>query len=405
MDGCFIYYFCVILKTQNLKLITQNLKIQIRNRTYRLRPPDPKPSNKPSYGKKAISRLLYTFSIFATFLLALLTVGGWYAQYVSPASSALFPLLGLALPGLLVLNVLAILYWAVRWRYWVWVPLLAIVANWDYLSSIYQFGHQTSAQGEILRVATYNIDSFGNDNSGTTCRQVAQVMRDQQADIICFQEFRASREFPMDSILSVFDEWPYCAVPYSREPLLQLAILSRYPIADSQLIKYEQTANCSMWCDIAIGTDTIRVFNNHLQTTNVSQNKRKLEKELATDNRRNYTHALTRLFTALQDNFILRAQQTDTVKELVTHSPHSVILCGDLNSPPSSYTYRTLRKAGLRDGFHTAGKGYMYTFRYLKKILRIDYIFHSDRFQGINYYSPDLEYSDHNPVCMEVILR
>jgi len=45
----------------------------------------------------------------------------------------------------------------------------------------------------------------------------------------------------------------------------------------------------------------------------------------------------------------------------------------------------------------------MYTFRYFKRLLRIDYIFHSKEFKGVDYYSPDLDLcSDHNPVVMEV---
>ena len=45
----------------------------------------------------------------------------------------------------------------------------------------------------------------------------------------------------------------------------------------------------------------------------------------------------------------------------------------------------------------------MYTYRYAKRMLRIDYIFHSPSLKGIAYYSPDLDLcSDHNPVIMEV---
>ena len=70
-----------------------------------------------------------------------------------------------------------------------------------------------------------------------------------------------------------------------------------------------------------------------------------------------------------------------------------------------SYTYHHLRKT-LKDGFRTAGNGYMYTYRYAKRMLRIDYIFHSPSLKGIEYYSPDLDLcSDHNPVIMEVEIQ
>lgn len=40
-------------------------------------------------------------------------------------------------------------------------------------------------------------------------------------------------------------------------------------------------------------------------------------------------------------------------------------------------------------------------FPIFKHLLRIDYILHSSEFQGVDYFSPDLEYSDHNPVVDE----
>lgn len=58
----------------------------------------------------------------------------------------------------------------------------------------------------------------------------------------------------------------------------------------------------------------------------------------------------------------------------------------------------------MNDGFQTCGHGYMYTFRYFKHLLRIDYILHLSQFQGVDYFSPDLEYSDHNPVVMRMRL-
>ena len=55
-----------------------------------------------------------------------------------------------------------------------------------------------------------------------------------------------------------------------------------------------------------------------------------------------------------------RAFQTDSICQLATASPHPVLVCGDFNSLPSSYTYHRLSES-LKDGFKTGGHGYMYT--------------------------------------------
>ena len=110
----------------------------------------------------------------------------------------------------------------------------------------------------------------------------------------------------------------------------------------------------------------IRLFNNHLQTTEVSRNKRKLEKELRQDNSQRAKRAALTLADGLHENFRKRDK--------------------------------------LLDGFQTGGHGYMYTFKYFKHLLRIDYILHSPELKGLDYFSPDWEYSDHNPVVMRMKL-
>ena len=113
--------------------------------------------------------------------------------------------------------------------------------------------------------------------------------------------------------------------------------------------------------------------------------------------------ALT-LADGLHENFKKRAAQAEHINQLISASPYPTLVCGDFNSLPSSYVYQTVKGEKLNDGFQTCGHGYMYTFRYFKHLLRIDYILHSSEFQGVDYFSPDLEYSDHNPVVMRMRL-
>jgi len=97
---------------------------------------------------------------------------------------------------------------------------------------------------------------------------------------------------------------------------------------------------------------------------------------------------------------VVRARQADLVAQKIAQSPYPVIVCGDFNDVPYSYTYETM-KGDLVDGFKECGKGFMGTFRGRKSV-RIDYIFHSEKFYGEDYYTRDLNYSDHNPVYMRM---
>lgn len=364
-------------------------------------------------GRRAVSRLFYYLSIALTAVLAAVTLAGAFASQVSPTHSALLPFIGLALPVLLLLNLAVALYWTVRWRCWLFIPLIAMLGNWGYLNRIFQLPDSpvVPAAG-ILTVVTYNVDRFGREQSGMTCKDIAAYLKNQQADIICLQEFGTNADFTADSVKAALADWPHSLIPYTPDsiPLLQLALFSRYPIRDSQLITYPDSRNCSMWCDLEVSGKLLRVFNNHLQTTEVTRNKRKLVKELHQELQQDEIGAGTetaalRLMDGLYQNFIRRGMQAEILRTFIDATPHSMLVCGDFNSLPSSYTYATIKGTRLNDGFQTCGHGYMYTFHYFKHLLRIDYVLHTPDIEGIDYFSPELEYSDHNPVVMRVRMK
>lgn len=360
-------------------------------------------------GKSAVKGLFYICLIAATFVLATITIMAAFSGNVAPVDSVIMSLLGLAVPVLLIVNLITALCWALARKRWALVPLVAFFCNWGYLTSVFQLNlpKDKTPAGKYLKIATYNIHNFGGEITGYSCKEIARYMQQEGVDVLCFQEFGDNSDFPTDSIRRVLSHWSHALIPSedSVKGVLPIAVFSRYPLANHRFITYQHSSNCSMMCDVVMGTDTIRLINNHLQTTSVSQKRRKWERELATDDTRREVQAAKDAAGTLHENFMKRATQTYVISHYAKTSPYPVLLCGDFNSIPSSYTYHHLRKT-LKDGFRTAGNGYMYTYRYAKRMLRIDYIFHSPSLKGIAYYSPDLDLcSDHNPVIMEVEIQ
>lgn len=354
-------------------------------------------------GKKAVFKLFYLISILITLVLALITITAAFAPGISPDKSQFMAFLALGTPALLVLNVILIMYWAIRLRFWVWIPLIAIAFNWNFLTAIFQFPwgkDNINSQENAIKLVTYNVAQFGKQASGSSCKRIAGFMLNENIDILCFQEFGEYAAFTIDSIHSTLKNWPYHFIPDDNGAnILQLAVYSKYPITNGNLILYPGTQNASMWCDINVNGKMIRVINNHLQTTNVTQSRKAYEREIQNTSLEYEAQFALNTAGLIYLNETKRAEQADIIGKLVKESPYPVLLCGDFNSIPSSYTYHRMLDSGLLDGFKSAGSGYMYTYRYIKKLLRIDYIFHSPTIKGINYYSPDLDISsDHNPV-------
>lgn len=358
-------------------------------------------------GKSAVKSLFYGILVIMTCLLAVVTILAAFSGRFEPAGHPCMALLGLGLPLLLIACLLASAAWGVARKRWALIPVIAIACSWGYLSATFQIPwfHSEKETRHRLKVATYNVHNFGKEITGYSCKEIARLMREEGMDVLCLQEMGGNRNFPTDSIVRTFRQvWEYAYFPACDTARnLPIAVFSRYPIFGQRFIPHPGSYNSSMVCDLLVGTDTIRLLNNHLQTTSVSQNRNRWQQELSTHDRKREVEAMENAAGTLLGNFDKRTEQTQVIGDIVRQSPHPVILCGDLNSLPSSYTYHVLSRL-LKDGFKEGGTGYMYTYRLAKRLLRIDYIFHSPELRCVSYRSPDWDLcSDHNPVLSELV--
>jgi endonuclease/exonuclease/phosphatase family metal-dependent hydrolase len=85
------------------------------------------------------------------------------------------------------------------------------------------------------------------------------------------------------------------------------------------------------------------------------------------------------------------------LKEHIDACRYPLIVCGDFNDTPISYTYNTI-SSKLNDAFVAAGQGISNTYRGKLPPYRIDYILYSNEFDAVSYERHRAEYSDHFPV-------
>ena len=87
---------------------------------------------------KAFYRLFYYISILLSCILAGVTIAGAFSGTASPDSFKFMPFIGLGLPILLLVNLASAVYWTIRWRCWVFIPLIATLGNLRYLTRVLQ---------------------------------------------------------------------------------------------------------------------------------------------------------------------------------------------------------------------------------------------------------------------------
>jgi endonuclease/exonuclease/phosphatase family metal-dependent hydrolase len=76
---------------------------------------------------------------------------------------------------------------------------------------------------------------------------------------------------------------------------------------------------------------------------------------------------------------------------------YPIILCGDFNDTPASYSYNLLCK-NLKDAFIERGTGFGKTYAGKFPQFRIDYILHSKELRCTDYIRSDETFTDHYPI-------
>lgn len=356
---------------------------------------------------KAIRLLLRTIGIGFNLLAVLLLLCANLGQFIDPTKWGFPSLLGLVYEWLLIVNVGFIIGWL--FSHHKSICLLSIVAL---LCSITPILHTvphlrlkpTFLQQEythnisILSYNTKRLDMFAKPNEN----RILQYIKENNADIVCLQEFETYKNTQYLTLQEVknYLDYPYSYIDfkqYKGQRQYGLAVFSRYPLLHKQTLRYESTTNISDRCDVIVGSDTLRLLNNHLQSNKLT------EKDLAilnnfSDNNSNVKKSAKEIKHKLSIAYQYRTLQADYIYKELEESPYPVIVCGDFNDVPVSYVYRHISRH-LTDAFTESGKGFLgHTYKGKGFGLRIDYILHSHTLTSENFCITKLPYSDHDPI-------
>jgi endonuclease/exonuclease/phosphatase family metal-dependent hydrolase len=320
--------------------------------------------------------------------------------YVSPAKIWILAYFGLLFLPFFLLNIIMLTVWIVkRKRAFAVLHLVAFIPTVFFSGYFFKpFGSgkdiDAGAKGNI-KLLSYNLQGFRIPyQKNTTQNEIAAFINGENPDIICLQEFYTNDRVTEELFASLLAEYKYHAVFYSvkrKNSSYGVATFSRYPVKMTLEIPFENTANAAMYTDIDVDGKIIRVYNVHLQSTKLNLNRLLSKKS-------NRIDEIEEVSSRLKTAFIKRAGQVDIMAKHIDVSPYPVIICGDFNDTPVSYTYNRIRGDRL-DTFCEAGKGMPSTYRLSTvPFFRIDYILHDKMMKSLTYSVHHVDYSDHYPV-------
>jgi len=338
--------------------------------------------------QKLFIKLLWTLNL----AVAISLLAAFLSPLINPKQVSLFAFFGLSYPILLYLNLAFVVFWLFAKRKFAILSLLLVLAGYPLLHRYVQvFPVTTGAADKGLKVMSYNVRSFhqlGRKNSNSTKTAIVNLVERQNPDIVCFQEFGKAKNnvngFKLDMPL------------YGQGENI---IYTRLKVVKQGIVISREDKKFGIYVDVLFNSDTVRVFNVQLLSYSVS-NELELYDKKEHVNRKRFIFSIA---AKLNSGFTRRVHETEVLTHVISRSPHAVIVCGDFNDPPASYTYQKVMSNKLKDAFIESGSGLGITYSWTFPKVRIDYILTSPEFELYNYHVIKSDLSDHFPVTAYVV--
>lgn len=312
----------------------------------------------------------------------------YLAPYINPTKAWVFSFFATAYLGLLLCNIFFIIGWALfKNKLWM-LSFLAILLGIGHLGSYFNLSFQ-NPQEDHVSIMSYNIGAFirsqklNKDKSYKT-QFISFFKNESKPDILCLQESPYKKLFK-DSLQYEFS---------LRKG--SMSILSDLPHVDKGVLDFPNTSNRIIWADLKTNEQIIRVINVHLQSNKVSEQAEDLVNNVDLAEKETWSD-MRSVIGKVKRATAIRTKQAEEAQKFIASSPYPVLLAGDFNDTPLSYTY-SLMSDKLKDAYIKKGSGLGITYAGEIPGLRIDYIMGSKEIEFSSYTCSKVDFSDHYPI-------
>lgn len=360
--------------------------------------------------KSLLRRIIGRWVFYSSLLFFVLLCACLLSRYFNPVSFWPGGILGLLFPFIYLIHVFYFLYFGVRLKKQIILSMLGLIIGANTALNYFQLNEPDNTVEDPLSVMSYNVRVFdyydwkGNKDGRN---RILDLMRGENCDIYCMQEiyFDSKGDFLSEDSLkrTVKSRNAHIEITKTLNQKKHfgywgIGTFSKYPIVGKGKVDFPRKGNnVCIYTDLRIGPDTIRVYNMHLQSIHFGKEDYKFLQDLKADKETEEIESSKKILRRLKRAFQRRGPQVDLIKASINASPYPVIVCGDFNDPPASYTYQQLAK-GLKDAFREKGNGFGKTYNGIFPSLRIDYILFSESMRCAEFETLPEEHSDHHAV-------
>lgn len=338
-----------------------------------------------------------------------------YSPYLHPESHPVLSCFGLAFPVFAFINGCFLVFWLIIQRYKsALLPLIGFLVCYSQIHTYLPINFRSGQVPEgSIKFLSYNIMGFDGSSKKNGKNPILTYLKDSGADILCLQEY-ATEESPhflrqkdIEQALSAYPHHRINVVGTGNGHTNKIACYSKYPILSARVLDYPSEYNGSVLYEVALKEDTITLINNHLESNKLTKADKDIYEDILKSPEKEKVKSGARLLIRkLAEASVIRAPQADTIAGEIARSKHRyIIVCGDFNDTPISYSHRIIAQ-DLDDAFTESGRGLGVSYNQNKFYFRIDNILISENLRAYNCtVDRSIKESDHYPIWCYIAKR
>ena len=347
--------------------------------------------------KKRKFHIIFTATFYIIGVLLIISI---IAFHFKPATFSFFAITALFFPLLWIIEALLLLLLIFKHNFkLVVISIIILLSGLYQVSLLLNFSDNNSSglSHNKIKLISFNAGNADTINPYESRKQCFDNKSFLDADIVCLQEFKPTDDSNIVLLESFNNKISVDYYGMLNRDSSGLSIYTDYKILDFGFLKQKAEDTYAFWCLIKAQEDTINLINVQLQSIRLEDDE--LESMTSMDNIIRLPFKIFTIYPKLKRGFEWREEQVEKLIELVSNSKYPVILCGDFNDPPSSYTYNKLSGL-LTDAYLEKGNGFGFTYAGRLPFLRIDYVMVSGKVDILSYQKINITHSDHYPLSV-----
>ncbi len=321
---------------------------------------------------------------------------------------------GLFFPVVFFANLFFTVFWLIFSRKKAVISLIFILIGFNTFLNHFAFNFGKSDVKPQFTVVSYNVQGFSHSNDlrllNATKNEIMHFLLSQNPDIVCLQEFHSKDKSlygPLKATGKDLNVGSYYFQSYfgpKHDELIGMVIFSKFKKINNGYLKFRGYRTFCVYSDLLINGDTVRVINIHLASISLKPADIDFISGEQVNEKKGRIERIKSIYRKLVKAYSLHQKQIKSVVELIKNFRGKVILCGDMNDTPGSYTYGYLTRF-LTDSFKQKGLGMSVTYADKIPFLRIDYVMSRGDLNVVSYKRSKVEFSDHFPLTVGFSLR